>query len=294
MTETLTPAAIRLDGRVILVAGAGGGGIGSASAVMLAQAGATVIAIDRNAEAGAAIQAELAATGGRFRVVGCDLGDVAQVRAMIADIEANEGPVRGVLNVVGGMQGIEQFAPLLAPDGDRIFRKIIDVNLGATFNCSVEAARAMARHRLGGSIVQIASATGLAGMAYGGGYGAAKAALLNLTRTMAVEWGRYQVRTNAIAVGMIRTAQSQAAVKEVEEAARIAIPLGRVGGSDEIAGAVLFLLSDLAAYVTGATLSVDGGSMARAPYNDGDNLPIFVNDPSLRATVKRLDEEAIR
>lgn len=294
MNELLTPGAIRLDGRVVLVAGAGGGGIGSASAVMLAQAGATVIAIDRDAAAGAAVAAELEATGGRFRVVGCDLGDAAQVRAMVAEVEQSEGPIRGVLNVVGGMQGVEQFAPLLAPDSDRILRKIIDVNLGATFNCSVEAARAMARHGLGGSIVQIASATGLAGMAYGGGYGAAKAALLNLTRTMSVEWGRYAVRTNAIAVGMIRTAQSQAAVKEVEEAARIAIPLGRVGRSDEIAGAVLFLLSDLAAYVTGATLSVDGGSMARAPYNDGDNLPVFVNDPSLRAMVKRLDEEALR
>ena len=190
MTELLTPTSIRLDGRVILVAGAGGGGIGSASAVLLAQAGATVIAIDRDAAAGAAVGAELEATGGRFRVVGCDLGDAAQVRAMVADVEATEGPVRGVLNVVGGMQGVEQFAPLLAPESDRIFRKIIDVNLGPTFNSSVEAARAMARHGLGGSIVQIASATGLAGMAYGGGYGAAKAALLNLTRTMAVEWGR--------------------------------------------------------------------------------------------------------
>lgn len=294
MTEQLlTPDAIRLDGRVVIVAGVGGGGIGTASAVMLARAGATVIGIDRSEAGAASAAAELEATGGRFRIVTCDLSDLAQVRAAIADIEQRDGPVRGILNVVGGMQGVEQFAPLLAPDGGEIFRRIIDVNLQATFNASVEGARAMARHGLGGSIVQIASATGLISMAYGGGYGAAKAALLNLTRTMAVEWGRYGIRANAVAVGMIRTAQSQAAVKEVEEAARIAVPLGRVGRSDEIAGAVLFLLSDLASYVTGATLSVDGGSMARAPYNDGDNLPVFVNDPSLRATVKRLDDEAV-
>jgi NAD(P)-dependent dehydrogenase (short-subunit alcohol dehydrogenase family) len=290
---TLSPDSIRLDGRVIIVAGAGGGGIGTASAALLAQAGATVIAVDRSEASGAAARTALEATGGRYRLVGCDLADIDQVRAMIAGVEQRDGPVRGVLNVVGGMQGTGQFAPLLAPGGDEIFRNIVDFNLRATFNSSVEAARAMARRGEGGSLVQIASATGLSSMAYGGGYGAAKAALLNLTRTMAVEWGRYGIRANAIAVGMIRTAQSQAAVKEVEEAARVAVPLGRVGRSDEIAGAVLFLMSDLASYVTGATLSVDGGSTARAPYNDGDNLPVFVNDPTLRATVKRLDAEAI-
>ena len=286
----MTPNDIRLDGRTIIVAGAGGGGIGTASAALLAQAGATIVGVDRSPAGRDTAEAALAATGGRYRIVDCDLGDKDAVREMIAEAERLDGPVRGVVNVVGGMQGVEQFAPLLAENGDAIFRDIIDVNLRSTFNCSVEATRAMARHGQGGSIVQIASATGLISMAYGGGYGAAKAALLNLTRTMAVEWGVRGVRVNAIAVGMIRTAQSEAAVKEIDEPSRIAVPLGRPGRSEEIAAAVLFLLSDMASYVTGATLSVDGGSMARAPYNDADNLPVFVNDPALRAELKRLDQ----
>ena len=281
----MNPQDIRLDGRVVIVAGVGGGGIGTASAVLLAKAGATVVGLDRS-EAGRAT-AEAALEGlGRSRVIACDLTDKQAVRAMIADVERKDGPIRGVLNVVGGMQGREQFAPLLVDDGDEIFRRILDTNLTATLNCSTEAARAMLAHGLGGSIVQIASATGLVSMAFGGGYGAAKAALLNLTRTMAVEWGSGNVRVNAVAVGMIRTAQSQNVVKEVEAAAQLAIPLGRVGLSEEIAGPVLFLLSDLASYVTGATLSVDGGSMARAPYNDGENLPVFVNDPELRGRLR--------
>lgn len=281
----MDPQDIRLDGRVMIVAGAGGGGIGTASAVLLAKAGATVIAVDRSESGRAMVEAALRGIGSS-RVIACDLTNRDAVRALIADVQAHEGPVRGVLNVVGGMQGVEQFAPLLVEDGGAIFQKILDTNLTATLNCSVEAARAMLAHGFGGSIVQIASATGLISMAFGGGYGAAKAALLNLTRTMAVEWGSGGVRVNAVAVGMIRTAQSENAVKEVEDAARIAVPLGRVGRSEEIAGPVLFLLSDLASYVTGATLSVDGGSMARAPYNDGENLPVFVNDPDLRSRLR--------
>jgi NAD(P)-dependent dehydrogenase (short-subunit alcohol dehydrogenase family) len=100
---------------------------------------------------------------------------------------------------------------------------------------------------------------------------------------MAVEWGGAGIRVNALAVGLIRTARSRAVVDEVDDAARQVLPLGRVGLPEEIAGPVLFLLSDLASYVTGAVLNVDGGAMARAPYNDASNLPVFVNDGVLRA-----------
>jgi NAD(P)-dependent dehydrogenase (short-subunit alcohol dehydrogenase family) len=273
---------IRLDGRVILVAGAGGNGIGTAAAVMLAEAGAVVVGIDRTEEGLRTAEAALFRTGGRYQVADCDLSDRQAVRALVERITQDLGPIRGAVNVVGGIQGSDNFAPLLDESASDIFNRILNINLRATFNTSTEAARAMTAHRLGGSIVQIASVTGLTSMPFGAGYGAAKAALLNLTRTMAIEWGSSGIRVNAVAVGIIRTERSRDVVKEIGTAAQQVVPLGRVGLSEEIAGPVLFLLSDLAGYVTGTTLNVDGGSMARAPYNDSSNLPVFVNDPSLR------------
>lgn len=273
---------IRLDGRHVLVAGAGGGGIGTAVAVIAARAGARVLAVDRTEQGRATAEQALAETGGTYRVADVDLTDRAALASALQHAQEAFGPIRGAVNVVGGMRGREQFAPLLDENGPDLFREIIDFNLRATLNASNEVARAMIAHGQGGSIVQIASNTGLVSMPFGAGYGAAKAALLNLTRTMAVEWGAKNIRVNAIAVGMIRTAHSHKVVKEVDQSARQAIPLGRVGRSEEIAGPVLFLLSDLASYVTGATLGVDGGAMARSPYNDGDNLPVFVNDAALR------------
>jgi NAD(P)-dependent dehydrogenase (short-subunit alcohol dehydrogenase family) len=279
----MSPDSIRLDGRVILVAGAGGEGIGTAAAALLAEAGATVVAIDRSEEGRATAEAALAASGGDYKVVDCNLEDHEAVRALIDDTTRGLGPIRGVLNVVGGIQGGDNFARLLDASAGDIFDRVMHANLKATFNCSTEAARAMTAHGLGGSIVQIASLTGLVSMPFGAGYGAAKAALINLTRTMAVEWGGEGIRVNALAVGLIRTARSRAVVDQVEDAARAVLPLGRVGMPEEIAGPVLFLLSDLASYVTGVVLNVDGGAMARAPYNDASNLPVFVNDTVLRA-----------
>jgi NAD(P)-dependent dehydrogenase (short-subunit alcohol dehydrogenase family) len=279
----MSPDSIRLDGRVILVAGAGGQGIGTAAAVLLAEAGATVVAIDRSEEGRATAEAALAASGGDYQVVDCNLEDREAVCALIDATTRELGAIRGLLNVVGGIQGGDNFARLLDVSAGDIFDRVMNANLKATFNCSTEAARAMTAQGLGGSIVQIASLTGLVSMPFGAGYGAAKAALINLTRTMAVEWGGAGIRVNALAVGLIRTARSRAVVDDVDDAARQTLPLGRVGMPEEIAGAVLFLLSDLASYVTGAVLNVDGGAMARAPYNDPSNLPVFVNDSVLRA-----------
>lgn len=276
----LTPESIRLERRTIVVAGAGGGGIGTAVAAMAARAGARVIAIDRAEKGRGEAQAALDDAGGEnHRVVDCDLFDKAAVDALFADL----GPVDGLVNVVGGIQGMGNFAPLLDDEAQAIFQRVVDFNLRAAFNTSTAAARGMIAAGKGGSIVQIASSTGLTSMPYGAGYAAGKAALLNLMKTMAIEWGSAGVRVNAVAVGMIRTAMSHAVVAETDDAARQVVPMGRVGRSDEIAGPVLFLLSDLAGYVTGATLSVDGGAMARAPYNGADNLPVFVNDPTLKA-----------
>lgn len=275
---------VDLTDHVVVIAGAGGNGIGTACAVMAARAGARVIAIDRSSQGRDQVGAALAETGVNWRVVDCDLFNPVDVATTFADIATRDGPIRGLVNVVGGILG--GFSPLLDDIDGTNFRRILGNNLNAAHACSTAAARSMLDHGRGGSIVQIASATGLVSMAYGGGYGAAKAALLNLTRTMAVEWGGFGVRVNAIAVGMIRTERSHDVVRKTDEAARMAVPLARVGTSEEIAGPAMFLLSDLASYISGATLNVDGGSMARAPYNDEENLPVFVNDPDVRADLR--------
>jgi NAD(P)-dependent dehydrogenase (short-subunit alcohol dehydrogenase family) len=234
----------------------------------------------------------LEAAGGEHFILEADLTDATSVDAALAQASA-AGPIRGAVNVVGGMlpRHWTALTDPLAPDA---FDDVMRFNLKPALITATAVARAVAAHGQGGSIVNIASAAGIASMAYGAGYGAAKAALINLTRSMAVEWGRYQLRVNAVAPGTIRTQKlgrarfDQAAPgagdsAEMQRVTRAVIPLGRRGEPDDIAGAVLYLLSDLARYVSGQVLAVDGGALARAPYNDGDNLPVFVTDAALRA-----------
>jgi NAD(P)-dependent dehydrogenase (short-subunit alcohol dehydrogenase family) len=279
---------IDLNRRAYLVAGAGGGGIGTAICAMLAEAGATVVAIDKT-EIGRDIAAKaLAPFGDSHLVLDADLTDAAGVEAMLAEASGRAGAIRGAVNVVGGMLP-HHWTALTDPLAPEAFDDVMRVNLKPALIASTAVARAIAAHGLGGSIVNVASAAGLVSMAYGAGYGAAKAALINLTRTMAVEWGQYRLRVNAVAPGTIRTKKIGRAsfdtneTEEMRQRTRDVIPLGRRGEPEDVAGAVLYLLSDLAQYVSGQTIVIDGGALARAPYTDGDNLPVFVTDPGLRA-----------
>jgi NAD(P)-dependent dehydrogenase (short-subunit alcohol dehydrogenase family) len=279
---------IDLNRRAYLVCGAGGGGIGTAIAVMLAQAGATVVAIDKTELGRDTVSQALAEYGDSHLVLDCDLADPESVETMLADATTRAGAIRGAVNVVGGMLP-GHWTALTDPLAPEAFDDVMRFNLKPALVASTAVARAIAGHGLGGSIVNVASAAGLVSMAYGAGYGAAKAALINLTRSMAVEWGRYRLRVNAVAPGTIRTEKLGRArfdtgeSPEMLQKSRDVIPLGRRGQPADVAGAVLYLLSDLSEYVTGQVLAVDGGALARAPYNDGDNLPVFVTDPALRA-----------
>jgi NAD(P)-dependent dehydrogenase (short-subunit alcohol dehydrogenase family) len=292
----MTGKLIDLNRRAYLVCGAGGGGIGTAVAVMLAEAGATVIAID-NTEHGRDTASEaLSELGDRHLVLDCDLTDAAAVEAILAEATATAGAIRGAVNVVGGMLP-SHWTALTDPLAPEAFDDVMRFNLKPALIASTAVARAIAGHGLGGSIVNVASGAGLVSMAYGAGYGAAKAALINLTRSMAVEWGRYRLRVNAVAPGTIRSQKlgrtrfDTAESPEMRQKSREVIPLGRRGESEDVAGAVLYLLSDLADYVTGQVLGVDGGALARAPYSDADNLPVFVTDPALRARLLGEDEK---
>lgn len=291
------PVSLDLNRRAYLVCGAGGGGIGTAIAAMLAEAGATVIAIDKTELGRETAGRALAEFGDHHLVLDCDLTDPDSVEAMLADATGRAGAIRGAVNVVGGMLP-NHWTALIDPLAPEAFDDVMRFNLKPSLIASTAVARAIAGHGLGGSIVNVASAAGLVSMAYGAGYGAAKAALINLTRSMAVEWGRYRLRVNAVAPGTIRTQKLGRArfdtgeSPEMRQKSRDVIPLGRRGEAADVAGAVLYLLSDLAEYVTGQVLGVDGGALARAPYNDGDNLPVFVSDPTLRARL--LGEETER
>jgi NAD(P)-dependent dehydrogenase (short-subunit alcohol dehydrogenase family) len=270
-----------LEGRVVVVAGAGGGGIGSATARMLAAAGAHVAGIDRDVEAFEAIRGDLEAAGQPHHLVVSDLAVEGAAETAIEGIERELGPVAGVVNVVGGFESSDQMGPLLDAGAEHAFGRLLDFNLRPTLATSIAVARRLQARSQPGSVVQITSSTGLISMPFGAGYAASKAALVNLTRTMAVEWGRSGIRVNAVACGTIQSAEARRWAGGVDEAARRVVPLGRPGEPEEIASAVLFLLSDLASYVNGAVLGVDGGALARAPYNDENDIPVFITDPGI-------------
>jgi len=264
-------------GRSIVVVGAGGGGIGTSIAVGIAAAGARVVAIDRDAER---LELAVEATRGIGEMTSehCDASDSEALRAVMTRAAEGPGSLGGLVNVVGGLP-LERWRALI-DDDDANFDALLESNLRIALRSSREFARVMAASGNAGSVVQIASIAALEGMPFGAGYSASKAALLAVTRTMALEWGALGLRVNAVAPGSVRIPRNGAS--EDSEIERRALPLGRRGEPDDISGAVLFLLSDLSRWITGQVLVVDGGATVKPSYLDDAGLPVFVRDEALR------------
>jgi NAD(P)-dependent dehydrogenase (short-subunit alcohol dehydrogenase family) len=186
------------------------------------------------------------------------------------------------VQVAGGMWP-PQWAPFVSEDA--AFDDVMALNFGSTVNTVRAVGRKLVEQGNGGSIVNIATVSALNAMPYGSAYAAAKAAVLSLTRSLAVEWGSRQIRLNAVAPGSIATPKSASTRKpgDTDGNDLEVIPMRRRGTSDDIASAVLFMMSDLANYVTGQVLCVDGGTSIRPAVNDRDELPVFVHNEELRA-----------
>jgi len=270
-----------LTGHRVVIAGAGGGGIGTAVCRLLVEAGAVVVAFDNDARRLALSERVMDEAGGRYQSFVVDVRDADDVTNAVAEA-AEANPLHGLVHVAGGLFP-EQWGPLreTAPE---TFDAVVDLNLRSAFLTTRAVGNRLVDQGTGGSIVHLASIAALSAMPFGAAYAAAKAGMIALTRTAALELGRSGIRVNAVAAGSVRTPRNATqSTRDDAHEERAAIPLGRRGQPDDIAGAVVFLLSGLSGFVSGQVLAVDGGSSARPSFLDDDNLPVFVRDPELRA-----------
>jgi 3-oxoacyl-[acyl-carrier protein] reductase len=245
-----------LAGRAALVTGAGGG-IGRAVAAAYATAGAAVLVTDVDAKAAEATADRIRASGSRAE--SCEL-DVRDAGAAAAAAEQAATLGNGTLHILVNNAGA--IAPAMFPKlSEEAFRRIIDIHLIGSFVCA-QAALPYLPDDGTGRIINVTSAAGLTGTIGQANYGAAKAGIVGLTKSLARELARRQITVNAIAP-LAATAMTQN-IRDNEKLAALTlarIPLGRWAGPDEIAGSFVFMASDAAAYITGQVLPVDGGTV---------------------------------
>ncbi|WP_382320864.1 SDR family NAD(P)-dependent oxidoreductase [Hydrogenophaga sp. UC242_50] len=244
----------RLAGRTALVTGAGKG-LGRAIALGFAGAGADVVLMARTRADLDAVAREVEALGRQALVAVADATDSRQVDAVVEQAVARFGRIDVLAHAAGGS--------LRKPSvdvTDEEWDGVISANLSSTF----KVCRAVGRHMLaqgGGSIINLSSTAGMRGRAGNAPYSAAKAAVINLSRALAMEWAPKGVRVNVLAPGRFLTPLTEAEMSVPEKYAAFVrqVPLGRIGRPEEIQDIAVWLASDASAYVTGSTITLDGG-----------------------------------
>lgn len=246
-----------LTGKIALVTGAGSG-IGQAISVAYAKEGAKVVITDLDLVGCHQTLEKIQEAGGQGWVYALDVTDVAAVQTLARQVQTEVGNIDILVNNAGVIlrEGID------SPNAHAVIRKVMDVNLLGVFNTIHSWLPALRATK--GCIVNISSGAAFLGQPRALGYSASKGAVKMLTQSMAADLGVDGIRVNAIAPGVIVTPMTDVTRADPQrlEKFMVRIPLGRLGQAHEIAGAAVFLASDLATYVNGITLPVDGGTLA--------------------------------
>ena len=253
--EVQTPLEVGLRGSTAIVLGAGPG-IGATTVQALASAGCVVLAADLNDEAA---RSTASTSDGEVHPVHVDVTDRASVQTLFAEAEASFGRPSAVVNVIGISR-----AKGLADTTDEDWHTMLELNLRQQFVVAQEALRVLARP---GSYTAVASINGTVSSPRNAAYGAAKAGLVSLVRSAALEFAEDGVRVNAVAPGIVETPRLKGFFDStgMREEFAVAVPMKRVARPADIAGAIVFLVSPLAAYITGQVISVDGGASIKYP-----------------------------
>jgi NAD(P)-dependent dehydrogenase (short-subunit alcohol dehydrogenase family) len=245
-----------LTGKKALIIG-GGQGMGESSALFLARAGCDVALVDLVAERADAVGEKIAALGRHAITIVGNVLDDAQIPGIVAEAEAKLGGLDVLVSIVGAAA----WGSLLDTTA-AVFDQQMQLNLRYFFLVARQVAESLVRRAQPGAIVGIASVDGQRAAPMRGIYGAAKAGLISLVQTMAVEWATHNIRVNAIAPGHIVTPRLYDTPQRAELYAASLLPMRQRGTPDDIGRAALFLASDMARYITGTTLDVDGGLLA--------------------------------
>jgi NAD(P)-dependent dehydrogenase (short-subunit alcohol dehydrogenase family) len=279
-----------LTGRIVVVSGAGGGGIGTTVTAMAAAAGATVVAVSRSKDNLDEHVAPLADQGLAVIPVAADAATDDGIATVMDQVRVTErasgATLYGLVNVAGGADPATWMPSTRVSRDD--WRALFTANLETAFFTSQAVAAELVARKSPGSIVSVSSISGMNTAPFHIAYGTAKAAVVAMTRTMAVELANFGVRINAVAPGVTETAASRTYTDADPERDRQAIAMGRRGTPQEQAGAILFLLSDLSSYVTGQTLLVDGGLNLRWTHLGADNTSLFLKDEAFREAIRRM------
>jgi len=245
---------MRLKGQVAIVTGAAQG-IGRAIAATLSQEGARLVVSDIREEAAIEAAKQLTATGQEAMALAVNVADDANVKTMVEKVLSSWGKIDILVNNAG----ITRDA-LLIRMKEADWDAVLDINLRGVFHCTKAVLPTMTKQR-NGKIVNIASIVGVMGNAGQANYVASKAAVIGLTKTTAREYASRGVTVNAVAPGFIETAMTAALSQDVRQRLMEQIPLGRLGTPQDVANAVLFLVSEQAGYLTGQVLHVNGGML---------------------------------